>query len=232
MGNSGMSFAPPPMETQIKESLISLLAAIKAAGLVEALKGKGPLTVFAPNDDAFAKLPKGTVEELLKPANRDKLTAILTYHVVPGKILLATQSPLTLQGQALAIKNTGVTEVNGAKVLAADIIASNGVIQVIDTVLLPPVKKVTPVQAARSMIELAIERGVPLFNDGQHAACAAVYEVTIESLLKSQNEALGDKDRDALQEALGKMRAEGDPRRQAWILRRALDTVYENLMGR
>jgi uncharacterized surface protein with fasciclin (FAS1) repeats len=148
----------------------TLVAAVKAAGLVDALKGKGPLTVFAPNDDAFAKLPKGTVEDLLKPENRDKLAAVLTFHVVPGKILLGSPSPATLEGQPLAIKTSGAFEVNGAKVIATDIVCFNGVIHVIDTVLIPPVKKLTPSQAARAVVELAVERGVPLFNAGQHAA--------------------------------------------------------------
>jgi uncharacterized surface protein with fasciclin (FAS1) repeats len=209
----------------------TLVAAVKAAGLVDALKGKGPLTVFAPNDDAFAKLPKGAVEDLLKPENRDKLRAVLTYHVIPGKILLGAQSPATLEGQPLAIKTAGAVQVNGAKVIAADIVCSNGVIHVIDAVLIPPVKKLTPSQAARAVIELAVERGVPLFNAGQHAACAAVYEVAIESLLKSHTDALADKDRSALQAALSKMRGEKDPRQQAWTLRRALDAAYGSLAG-
>jgi uncharacterized surface protein with fasciclin (FAS1) repeats len=209
----------------------TLVAAVKAAGLVEALKGKGPLTVFAPNDDAFAKLPKGTVEELLKPENRDRLAAVLTYHVVPGKILLGAQSPATLEGQPLAIKTSGTFEVNQAKVIATDIAASNGVIHVIDAVLIPSAKKLPASQAASAVIELAIERGVPLFNAGQPAACAAVYEVAIESLLKSHTDALGGKDRSALQAALSKMRREKDPRQKAWTLRRALDAAYGSLVG-
>jgi uncharacterized surface protein with fasciclin (FAS1) repeats len=207
----------------------TLVAAVKAAGLVEALKGKGPLTVFAPTDEAFAKLPKGVVEDLLKPENKSKLTAILTYHVVPGQVLLAAQAPATLEGRSLDIRSAGPVEVNGAKVLKADIIASNGVIHVIDTVLIPPTKKLTPAQAARSLIELAIKRGVPLFNEGQTGASAAVYEVAVESLLTSHAEAIGDKDRAALRAALEKMRAEKDPSQQAWILRRALDAVYREL---
>jgi uncharacterized surface protein with fasciclin (FAS1) repeats len=209
----------------------TLVAAVKAAGLVDALKGKGPLTVFAPNDDAFAKLPKDAVEDLLKPENRDKLRAVLTYHVIPGKILLGAQSPATLEGQPMAIKTAGAFEVNGVKVTATDIVCSNGVIHVIDAVLIPPVKKLTPSQAARAVIELAVERGVPLFNAGQHSACAAVYEVAIESLLKSYTEALAEKDRSALQAALSKMRGEKDPRQQAWTLRRALDAAYGSLAG-
>lgn len=211
----------------------TLVKAVQAAGLVEALKGNGPLTVFAPTDEAFARLPKGTLEDLLKPENRDKLTSILTFHVVPGKIMLAAQSPETLEGQRLNIQSSGSFEVNGAKVITADIVASNGVIHVIDTVLIPPAKKLAPAQSARAVIELAIERGVPLFNDGQHAACAAVYEVAIESLLKSHADTLIDKERTALQDALEKMKTEkANPRQQAWTLRRAMDAVYESLADR
>ena len=153
----------------------TLLAAVKAAGLVDALKGKGPLTVFAPNDEAFAKVPKSVLEELLKPENRETLKAVLSYHVVQGRVLLGDQSLATLEGRPLAIKTAGAFEVGGAKVVATDIVASNGVIHVLDTVLIPPAKKLAPPQAAKTVIDLAIERGVPLFNAGQHSACAAIY---------------------------------------------------------
>ena len=119
----------------------TLVAAVKAAGLVEALKGDGPLTVFAPSDEAFAKLPAGTVESLLLPENKDKLTAILTYHVVPGKILSADVSPgrvETLQGSEVRIsKKKGALMIDQATILATDITASNGVIHVIDEVIMP-----------------------------------------------------------------------------------------------
>jgi uncharacterized surface protein with fasciclin (FAS1) repeats len=208
----------------------TLVAAVKAAGLVDSLKGKGPLTVFAPTDEAFARLPEGTVEELLQPENREKLIAVLSYHVVSGKILLGSRSLKTLQGQSLTIKPAGSFEVNGSNVIASDIATSNGVIHVIDKVLLPPAAKLTPRQAAREVIELAIRRGVPLFNAGQPSACAAIYEVTVDSLLKSHTKALSDEDRSVLQDALRKVRSGGeDSRQKAWTLRRALDSVYESL---
>ena len=208
----------------------TLVAAVKAAGLVEALKGEGPLTVFAPNDDAFAKLPKGTVEELLKPESREKLIAILSYHVLPGKILLGAQSKETLQGQSVTIRTVGSFEVNGANVVASDIMASNGVIHVIDSVLIPPPAKLTPRESARAVIELAIKRGVPMFNAGQPSACAAIYEVAVESLLKSHTNALDDRERSVLRKALGNIRGnDQDPSEQAWTLRRALDAVYGSL---
>lgn len=120
----------------------TLVAAVKAAGLVETLSGKGPFTVFAPTDAAFAKLPAGTLDDLLKPENKEKLKGILLYHVVSGKIMAAdikgSAKPTTLQGKTLDVKagSMGVT-VNGAKVTGADVGASNGVIHVIDAVLLP-----------------------------------------------------------------------------------------------
>ena len=119
----------------------SMVAAIKAAGLVETLQGKGPFTVFAPTDDAFAKLPAGTVEDLLKPENKEKLVAILTYHVVPGKVMAAdvkTMQVKTVNGKELSIKvEDGKVMVDNAKVIKTDVAAKNGVIHVIDTVVLP-----------------------------------------------------------------------------------------------
>jgi uncharacterized surface protein with fasciclin (FAS1) repeats len=124
-------------------SFQTLLAAAQAAGLVDALKGDGPLTVFAPTDEAFAKLPEGTVENLLKPENKDALAGILLYHVVAGKIMSgdigSSASPATLQGATLDVKASyGKVTVNGANVITADVGASNGVIHVIDAVILPP----------------------------------------------------------------------------------------------
>jgi uncharacterized surface protein with fasciclin (FAS1) repeats len=123
-------------------NLKTLVAAVKAADLVETLKGKGPFTVFAPTDDAFAKLPKDTIDDLLKPQNRAKLAKILTYHVVPGKITASDikgkkTNVKTVEGSKLAVDSEKGVRVNNAKVVEADIIASNGVIHVIDTVLMP-----------------------------------------------------------------------------------------------
>jgi uncharacterized surface protein with fasciclin (FAS1) repeats len=121
----------------------TLAAALDAADLVDTLKGTGPFTVFAPTDEAFAKLPAGTVENLLKPENKDQLVSILTYHVVPGKVMAAEVVKLdeakTVNGKMLDIETKDdVVMVNKAKVTAADVAASNGVIHVVDTVILPP----------------------------------------------------------------------------------------------
>lgn len=125
-------------------SFKTLAAALQAAGLVDTLKGAGPFTVFAPTDEAFAKLPKGTVEDLLKPENKAKLTAILTYHVVPGKVMAAQvvtmngKEAKTVNGQSVKISvNGNMVMVDGAHVVKTDVAASNGVIHVIDTVILP-----------------------------------------------------------------------------------------------
>src|SRR6476620_2011407 len=120
----------------------TLAAALQAGGLVETLKGPGPFTVFAPTDEAFAKLPAGTVEELLKPENKEKLVAILTYHVVPGKVMakdvMKMTSAKTVNGKTVTIMDqNGTVMVDNAKVVKADIAASNGVIHVIDSVILP-----------------------------------------------------------------------------------------------
>lgn len=130
------------VETAIAAEFNTLVAAVKAAGLVDALSGDGPLTVFAPTDAAFAKLPKGTVEDLLKPENKDKLVAVLTYHVVKGSVpaskVVGMDSATTLQGGKVTIKVEGDSVMlNNAKVIKTDIKCSNGMIHVIDTVLLP-----------------------------------------------------------------------------------------------
>ena len=120
----------------------TLVAAVGAAGLVETLKSNGPFTVFAPSDEAFAKLPAGTVESLIKPENKSKLAAILKFHVLSGKVMAAdvtgkVLSPASVQGEKLNVDGTHGVTVNGAKVISADIACTNGVIHVIDTVIMP-----------------------------------------------------------------------------------------------
>nr|WP_223479758.1 fasciclin domain-containing protein [Oricola indica] len=122
-------------------SFTTLVAAVQAAGLVDTLKGEGPFTVFAPTDEAFAALPEGTVEDLLKPENKDQLTAILTYHVVPGKVMSSDLSDdmmaATVQGGEIKIDLDNGVMVNDASVVTADVAADNGVIHVIDKVIMP-----------------------------------------------------------------------------------------------
>jgi uncharacterized surface protein with fasciclin (FAS1) repeats len=150
---SGQTFAGAHSTSPAKQDIVdtaiaagsfnTLVAAVQAAELVDALKGAGPYTVFAPTDEAFAALPEGTVENLLKPENQEQLQAVLLYHVVSGKIMAADigagAEPATLQGATIAVvgSDSGVT-VNGANVVTADVVTSNGVIHVIDAVILPP----------------------------------------------------------------------------------------------
>ncbi len=145
---AGPAFADGHMETKdIVDTAVSagnfgtLVAAVKAAGLVDTLKGEGPFTVFAPTDAAFAALPEGTVEDLLKPENKDRLVAVLTYHVIPGEVMSSDLSEgmtaTTVQGTDVTITLEGGPKVNGATISAPDVDASNGVIHVIDEVILP-----------------------------------------------------------------------------------------------
>lgn len=125
------------------DNLSTLVAAVKAADLVETLQGDGPFTVFAPTNEAFAKLPEGTVEMLLKPENKDKLVAVLTYHVVSGKVLSTdlknNMKATTVEGSKATIKlEKGKAKVDNSTVVIADVLASNGVVHVIDEVILPP----------------------------------------------------------------------------------------------
>jgi uncharacterized surface protein with fasciclin (FAS1) repeats len=139
---SSAATAADIVDTAIAGKFNTLVAAVKAAGLVDTLKGQGPFTVFAPTDEAFAKLPAGALEDLLKPENKAKLQSVLTYHVVPGKVMsrdiVKLESAKTAAGDTVKIKATdnGVM-VNDAHVVKADIAASNGVIHVIDKVILP-----------------------------------------------------------------------------------------------
>ncbi len=142
-GDYGKSAKADIVDTAVAAgSFNTLAAALDAAGLVSTLKGDGPFTVFAPTDEAFAKLPAGTVEDLLKPENKDRLTAILTYHVVPGKVAAKDVAGLseaaTVNGAEVKIEVSGdAVMIDQARVVKTDIMASNGIIHVIDSVILP-----------------------------------------------------------------------------------------------
>jgi len=142
VGLAGQAQSADIVDTAVEAgSFTTLVAAVQAAGLVETLKGEGPFTVFAPTDDAFAALPEGTVEDLLKPENKDQLTAILTYHVVAGKVMSTDLSDdmtaATVEGSNITIDLDNGVMVNDANVVTADIETDNGVIHVIDKVIMP-----------------------------------------------------------------------------------------------
>jgi transforming growth factor-beta-induced protein len=164
--------AVPPTEAPMAKDIVdtavadgrftTLVAAVQAAGLVDTLKSEGPFTVFAPTDDAFAKLPAGTLDELLKPENKQKLTDILLYHVVAGKVMAADVTALTsaktVLGKDVAIKvDMGNVYINEAKVIIADIETSNGVIHVIDSVLLPPAEDA--MMEKNTIVDIAVADG-------------------------------------------------------------------------
>jgi transforming growth factor-beta-induced protein len=194
------------VDTAIKAGKFNtLVAAVKAAGLVKTLKGDGPFTVFAPTDAAFSKLPKGTLESLLKPENKGKLANILTYHVVPGKVpskAVSTSKVKMVNGQNANLKvANGKVTINGANVVAVDIMASNGVIHVIDSVILPPNKSDivdTAIKAGKFNTLVAAVKAAGLVKtlkgDGPFtvfaptdAAFAKLPKGTLESLLKPEN---------------------------------------------
>lgn len=183
----------------------TLVAAVQKAGLVEALKGEGPFTVFAPTDEAFAKLPAGTLESLLKPENKDKLTAILTYHVVAGKLMagdvVKSSSATTLDGQRVDFKKDGGrVMIDGAEIVATDIETSNGVIHVIDSVILPSSENIVATaknaEIFNTLLTAATAAGLaPTLSNGgpftvfapTDEAFAKLPEGTIASLLKPEN---------------------------------------------
>ena len=209
----------------------TLLAAAAAAGLVDTLSGDGPLTILAPTDEAFSKLPDGTVDTLLLPENRDQLVAILKNHVIAGRVTLAkaldARGAPSLQGSKIPFQFVdGRVLVGKAALLKADIEASNGLIHVIDQVLVPETTPSRPLEPSE-LIQLAIKRGVPIFNDDKEAECAAIYEITVEALRAM--ECVPEKSRSTLTKAISEARAEDSARKRAWILREALDSTWLSL---
>jgi uncharacterized surface protein with fasciclin (FAS1) repeats len=232
-------------------SFETLAAALDAAGLVATLRGDGPFTVFAPTDAAFARLPEGTVESLLRPENRDRLTAILTYHVVPGRVtaeeVVRLDRAATVNGAEVRIRTRdGGVQVDDADVVTTDVFASNGVIHVIDEVLLPPeargeddrdgavrmaLRSARGPGEAREILHLAIARGVPLFNRGQVAGTVGIYEVAAAAVLAADFGLEGTV-REALREGLREGRRTHGLRERAWVYRGALDRALDALEGR
>jgi uncharacterized surface protein with fasciclin (FAS1) repeats len=209
----------------------TLLAAATSAGLVDTLSEDGSLTLLAPTDDAFSKLPAGTLDSLLLPENRDQLVAILKNHLIAGEVTLVkaleVRQATSLEGSKITFRfDEGRVFVGGAVLLKADSKGSNGVIHVIDQVLLPDTKSSEPLKASE-LIELAIERGVPAFNQGRVAECAAIYEIAVEALRGMDS--VPEKSRVNLMKAIKQARAEESDRKRAWIFREAMDKVWLSL---
>ena len=208
-----------------------LLTAAKQAGLVGALQGDGPITVFAPTDEAFSALPQGTLASLLRPENKPALVALLKNHVVPGAIrasdLLPVAKAKTLNGDTLPIG----LRIGGANVIQADIDCRNGIIHVVDGVLQATAvrRPVRQMQTARmdvvATLHKAIERGVPTYNGGDHDGCAHIYQEAAERLMKA-GRSLPDMDRAMLAQVMQKLSPDGGER--AWQLREAFDKILDN----
>lgn len=202
----------------------TLLAAVGQAGLAEALSGEGPFTVFAPTDEAFSRLPQGTVESLLKPENKGKLVEILKYHVVAKKLdsgdVLASKSLETLSGKNITIQVSDRGPlVNDSLIVQVDIEASNGVIHVIDRVLIPSDAKAV----AMKKIEETVARGAELYNSGHHHACATLYRNALQEMMRTEVGATyGEHMRTTIHNADRHHTASG----KAWALRRGIDQMY------
>lgn len=212
-----------------------LVKAIQAAGLQDALKGDGPFTVLAPNDEAFRRLPKGTIANLLKPENKEQLVSILKYHVIAGKVEGANAVSLkqadTLAGLPLSLsfKNAALY-VNDAKVIATDISTKNGVIHVIDSVLIPNiVQPDSESVACENILKEAVDVGVDLFNDGDPKSCAAVYAIALKAVWMAEPSSLDASERKAIESALAKVKKSKDTKKNAWTLRYAINATMVNL---
>jgi uncharacterized surface protein with fasciclin (FAS1) repeats len=222
------------------KTFTTLITAAKAAGLLDALTGDAALTVFAPTDAAFAKLPAGTVENLLEPENRDALKRILLHHIVQGRVYAdaaaAAETASTLAGTELRFGYASGLQVNGARIIAPDASARNGVIHVVDAVLLPPkfetaAKVSQPDMPTRaiSLIERAIATGVPLYNNGKPDACCTVYELAVTALLGLDGDLFSS---GVLKQFRAALDSSESPKHKAWTLRRALDAAYVEASAR
>ena len=209
----------------------TLLAAVSAAGLADVLNGDGPFTVFAPTNDAFDSLPGGTVETLLKPENRQKLVDILKYHVVSGRVYVdqaaAAGQATTLLGNLVetSVSADGL-RVNGSLIVKGDLETANGVIHVIDRVLVP--QPMNPAQAMQ-MLEDAIERGVPVFNRGDHHECAEIYTTVCLAIVNSKSDQLPLSVMTALKTGLDRAEHQHDAGSRAWTLRHGMDSAMIGL---
>ena len=211
----------------------TLLAAIDAAGLSDALSAKGPFTVLAPTDKAFSRLSAGTVSELLKKENRQKLISILKYHVLSGELtaqkIVMNGTAATLEGSKVqASFRQGRLNVNDANVLNTDIVAANGVIHVIDKVLIPE-QSLDKTAKIKNLIEVAIHKAVPIFNNGQYESSATIYYICAKSLLSLSKAEFKSEVQQDLKHVLDKVAQSKNFLENAWSLRKALDRAYNSL---
>lgn len=216
------------VETAQASDFTTLVKAVEAAGLVDALSSDGPFTVFAPTDEAFSKVDSGTLESLLKPENKAKLRAILQYHVVPGRVFasdaIAGGSAQTLQGQSVTISyEDAQLRIDEAAITTPDLETSNGVIHVIDSVLMPATGKAE----VEKMIQHAIAVGAPAYNAGNVHKCVRVYKRTLSKM--ADHEAVSDQMRKQIRRTMRAVDRQHAARDKAWTMRRMLDKAYAQM---
>jgi len=210
----------------------TLVAAVGAADLGGVLSGDGPFTVFAPTDDAFAKLPAGTVESLLEPGNKQKLVDILKYHVVSGRVYddqaVKARSAQTLLGRSVKIGYSaqGIS-VNDATVISKNIETSNGVVHAIDTVLIPG-SSLSPAEAI-GMLTSAIEQGVPAYNSGDHRLCCDIYQSTMTTLMDTGINGADAHTMSMISNTLTQAGHSTSDTNRAWALRGGMDSLKSRL---
>ncbi len=220
-----------PTTAQAAGKFNTLLAAVAAAGLVETLSGPGPFTVFAPTDEAFAALPAGTVESLLKPENKQKLIDILKYHVVSGRVydidaVKAGMAP-TLLGRTVDINFSAAgIRINDSKVIAKNIDCSNGVIHVVDSVLIPGSMNRKTVMSA---LTNAIDKGTPVFNAGDHGKCSEIYMQTMTSISGAGIEGADPQTMSIISQTIENANKTHGMTERAWVLRRGMDSLYTRI---
>lgn len=207
----------------------TLLTAVEAAGLTDALAGDKALTILAPTDEAFAALPEGTLTSLLKKENRDQLRSILTLHVIPGKVsagdaLNAGAAKSLSKGDLQFAINEGIFKVNEATILSTDIECDNGIIHVIDQVLLPAKEDTTSSLSPTERIQKAIDRGVPVFNDGDPGQCAKIYRDCMIEIAESKG--TDARITEAMKKLVSRADQIEDDTERAWMLRSGLDKLY------
>jgi len=210
----------------------TLLAAVETAGLTETVRSLQGVTLFAPTDEAFAKISDEDLADLLKPENKKQLINILSYHVIDSEVTFSTATTLNqataLNEQELALQvKQGALFINESRVIENDISTDNGLIHVIDAVLLPPGNPTEDMQPVETIILSAIRRGVPLFNSGNPQACANLYELAAEALLTLPEDVLNPQQRALLAEALNRSKTQSSSSNRAWTMRIALDQTLE-----
>ena len=220
-----------PATAQAAGQFNTLLAAVGAAGLADVLSGPGPFTVFAPTDEAFAALPPGTVENLLKPENKQQLIDILKYHVVAGRVYdndaVKAGRATTLLGRSIDVNFSAAgIKINDAPVLARNIETSNGVIHVIGSVLIPTSMSRTSVMMS---INEAINRGAPIFNAGDHGQCSKIYMEAMEAISAAGIENADQATMTMINQTLANAKNTHSVTDRAWVLRRGMDSLYTRM---